>query len=118
MSLWKAVGAVEKGLGLNTLEAQSLSGGRMPEVMEERTKIVKDKEMMGGAAKIEGTRIRVSDIAIRYKKGKTPEEIAKTFTGLDLAKVYTALSYYHSHKDAVDKEIEEREELFKKAQKQ
>lgn len=80
-------------------------------------KIVRD-ELMGGAARIAGTRIRVMDI-IEQKiiLGYSPEEIAKAFR-ISLADVYEALAYYYSHPEEIRGEIKRHKEIVEKFRKQ
>lgn len=79
----------------------------MPEVVEKKNKIVKDRKIMGGAARIEGTRIKISDIFSYYRAGKSPEEISESFD-LDLSEVHSAISYYYAHPEEMEKEKEEK----------
>ncbi|MFB6192956.1 MAG: DUF433 domain-containing protein [Candidatus Nanohaloarchaea archaeon] len=46
--------------------------------------IVSDQEILGGEPFLEGTRIRVSDIAVKYEElGYTIEEIGKAYERLE-----------------------------------
>jgi uncharacterized protein (DUF433 family) len=76
-------------------------------------KIVKRKTVCGGVPLIEGTRIRVSDIAAAYDfRGLRPEAIAREFS-LSLADVFAALTYYYGHREEIRKELQERHAFFK-----
>ncbi len=78
-------------------------------------KIVEKKGTCGGVPILEGTRIRVSDIAIEYDhRGLSPEEIASEFS-ISAADVFSALKYYYEHPLEIRKEIKDREERFKAA---
>lgn len=68
--------------------------------------IVQTPEVYGGRPCIENHRIAVHDIAAYTWQGKTPENLAAMF-GLTLAQVYAALTYYHDHKEEIDREIAE-----------
>jgi uncharacterized protein (DUF433 family) len=58
-----------------------------------------------GAPVIEGTGIKVLDVAIRYEvMGMTAEEIMVALPHLDLPQIHAALSYYYAHKAEMDKE--------------
>ncbi|MFH0938914.1 MAG: DUF433 domain-containing protein [Planctomycetota bacterium] len=59
------------------------------------TMIVRTPETCGGDARIEGTRVRVRDVVISYRRGDTPEETITHFPTLSIAQVYVALAYYH-----------------------
>lgn len=66
---------------------------------------------------IAGTRTTVHRIAVWYKMGESPEEIAREYPHLSLAAVYAALTYYHANQTeieadlAADAEEEERIEV-------
>jgi len=85
---------------------------------KENNKIVKDPEIMGGSARIEGTRIRVSDIVVDYEyRDWSPEEIADQYPTISLSDVYTALEYHHRNKNEIREEIQEREQKVKEKRK-
>ena len=54
---------------------------------------------------VAGTGITVHRVAILYKLGHSPEEIARKYEHLDLAGVHAALAYYHANRAEVDAEI-------------
>ena len=54
---------------------------------------------------VAGTGITVHRIAMLYRLGHTPEEIARKYEHLDLAGVHAALAYYHANRAEVDAEI-------------
>ena len=61
----------------------------------------------GGKPHIIGHRIKVQHIAVwRERMGMTPEEIVVTYPSLSLPAVFASLAYYHSHRDAIDADIE------------
>jgi len=88
----------------------------MPEAVEE-ARIVKDEKVMGGAPRVRGTRIRVSDIFSHYRAGKSPEEISDIF-GIDLASVHSAISYHYAHPEEMEREGKEKEKLISEAKKE
>jgi uncharacterized protein (DUF433 family) len=47
----------------------------------------------------------VHRIAILYKLGHSPEEIAYQYGHLTLAQVYAALAYYHANRDQIEAEL-------------
>lgn len=60
--------------------------------------IVRRDEHSGGAPVIEGTGIRVLDVAIAYESsGYDPEEIVELYPAISLSEVHAALSYYYDH---------------------
>jgi uncharacterized protein (DUF433 family) len=59
----------------------------------------------GGRLRIDGTRITVHRIATLYKQGQSAEDIYETYPHLSLGQVYTALAYYHAHREKIDAEL-------------
>lgn len=76
----------------------------MPDARTGYRYVVKTPGTVGGQPRIEGTRIRVSDIVARRLEGLTPEQIASEncYPSLSLAQVYSALSYYEDHHEEVE----------------
>ncbi|MGH9837287.1 MAG: DUF433 domain-containing protein [Blastocatellia bacterium] len=62
-----------------------------------------------------GTRTTVHRIAVWYKMGESPEEIAREYPQISLASVYAALAYYHANQAEVEADLaadaEEEEEI-------
>jgi uncharacterized protein (DUF433 family) len=78
--------------------------------------IEKTPGICGGAARIAGRHIRVSEIVLwKSQHGVSPEEIA---TRLDLTpgQVYAALSYYHDHREEIEQEMAQESELVREVQ--
>jgi uncharacterized protein (DUF433 family) len=70
--------------------------------------IVKVDGVLGGQAIIEGTRIAVWHIVgYYYKVGMSVEDILAEWHYLKPAQVFSALAYYHDHKDEIDAVREE-----------
>lgn len=66
--------------------------------------IVKVEGVCGGEAIIEDTRIAVWHVVgYYYKVGMSVEEILADWDYLTPAQVFSALAYYHDHKDEVDR---------------
>lgn len=62
--------------------------------------IVRNDEHSGGAPTIEGTGIRVKDIAAAYEHSDySPDEITQLYPDLSLGDVHRALAYYYDHID-------------------
>lgn len=60
--------------------------------------IVADPEHSDGAPTVEGTGIRVKDIAVAYEhSGYDPDEITQLYPDLTLGGVHRALAYYYDH---------------------
>ncbi|MFB6152042.1 MAG: DUF433 domain-containing protein [Haloarculaceae archaeon] len=63
-------------------------------------RIVEDSEHSDGAPTIEGTGIRVKDVAVAYEhSGYDPDEITQLYPDLSLSDVHRALAYYYDHID-------------------
>ena len=61
---------------------------------------VQDPEHSNGAPTIEGTGIRVKDVAEAYEhSGYDPDEITQLYPDLSLADVHRALAYYFDNID-------------------
>ena len=50
-------------------------------------------------------RITVHRIAVWYKLGHSPEEIARRYGHLTEAQVHAALAYYHANRDEIEAEL-------------
>ncbi|PSP79790.1 DUF433 domain-containing protein [Halobacteriales archaeon QS_4_69_225] len=62
--------------------------------------IVRDPEHSDGAPTIEGTGIRVEDVAVAYEhSGYEPDEITQLYPDLSLGEVHRALAYYYDNID-------------------
>lgn len=71
------------------------------------TLITSSPEIRDGRPHIAGTGLTVRRIVGWYKLGLTPEEILTRIghPTLTLAQVYTALTYYHANRDAIEADI-------------
>jgi uncharacterized protein (DUF433 family) len=69
------------------------------------TLLVRSPNVCGGHLRINGTRMTVNQLVVRYKQGNTAEEIADQYPHLTLVQVYTALAYYHANSDAIAAEL-------------
>ena len=62
------------------------------------TRIVQDPDHSDGAPTVEGTGIRVWNVASAYEhSGYSPDEIVDLYPALTLPDVHTALAYYYAH---------------------
>lgn len=73
--------------------------------VDTQSMIVQTPEVLGGRPRIEGTRVAVRTIAILYKQGLSPEEIAGQYRHLSLAQVYAALAYYQANQNDIEGDI-------------
>jgi uncharacterized protein (DUF433 family) len=67
--------------------------------------VVSTPEIRHGRPCIAGTGITVHRIAIWYRQGHTPEEIARRYGHLTEAQVYGAIAYYHANREEVEAQI-------------
>lgn len=67
--------------------------------------LVSSPEIRHGRPRIAGTGITVHRVAIWYRLGHSPEEIADRYGHLTVAQVYAALAYYHSNQAEVEAEL-------------
>ena len=71
----------------------------------------------GGKPCIAGTRIRVWDIHVWHDlRGMTPAEIVADSPQLSVADVYAALTHYHDHREQIERQAMEDEEVVAKLQ--
>lgn len=68
--------------------------------------IVKAKGVCGGRPSIKGTRIAVSSVAFRHRRGESVDEMLEAWPHLVPAQIYDALAYYYDHKEDIDREVE------------
>ena len=67
--------------------------------------IVSSPEIRGGRPRLAGTGMTVMRIAGWYRLGCSPEDIARK-TGLSLAQIHAALTYYHTDPAAIDADLD------------
>lgn len=71
-------------------------GGPLPRDV----RIVQDSKHSDGAPTVEGTGIRVKDIATAYERSDyDPDEITQLYPDLELGDIHRALAYYYDHID-------------------
>jgi uncharacterized protein (DUF433 family) len=81
--------------------------------------ITKNPEICSGRACVAGTRVRVMDIVALRGAGVSPEEIVQEFPSLESTiDVYAALVYYADHKDEIDADFAEDQDLAAKAERE
>lgn len=66
----------------------------------------------GGKPRIAGHRIRVQDIVLWTEEGRSADEIVTDFPQLSLSDVYAALTYYHDHREEIERDIRADDEFF------
>ena len=76
--------------------------------------IVLVEGVLGGEAILEGTRIAVWHIVgYYYKVGMSVEDILAEWEYLNPAAIFSALAYYHDHKEEIDRTLAEGETITK-----
>lgn len=74
--------------------------------------ITRDPMVCGGAACIDGTRVRVMDVVSLLKQGYAPEQMCDVFSlHLTLGQVHAALAYYYDHVEEVEAAFLEEDEI-------
>ena len=69
------------------------------------TMITTQPGIHGGRPIISGTGVTVQRIAVLYKNGNSPEEIARKIEHLSLAQIHSAIAYYHLNREAIEADI-------------
>ena len=90
----------------NEFEARSRAK-IMATVTDIGTMLTQSLGICGGRLRIAGTGVSVRRIAIWYRLGNTPEEIAAQIPHLNLAQIHAALTYYLANREQMDAEIAE-----------
>ncbi|MCS3953171.1 DUF433 domain-containing protein [Salinibacter ruber] len=81
-------------------------------------RIEQTEGICGGNPRISGHRITVQDIVVWHERGGwSVDEIASEYA-LSLADVYAALAYYFSHRERIDRSIEEGRAFVEKMKEQ
>lgn len=69
--------------------------------------VIQDSEKLGGNPFLEDSRVRVSDIAVKYEKlGYSIEELLEAYPRLEREDVHTALAYFYSNEKEVSESFE------------
>jgi uncharacterized protein (DUF433 family) len=69
-------------------------------------------EMRNGGYYVAGSRISLDSIVAGFNSGETAETIWQNFPALTLEQVYGAIAFYLSHRNAIDQNIREGEQLI------
>ena len=71
-------------------------------------------EERNGGLYIAGARISLDSVVISFQEGASPEEIAKSFSTLELWQVYGAIAYYLQNEDVIKEYIAEGRREFER----
>src|SRR5881296_2348575 len=86
----------------------------MAAVVDIGTMITSQPGIHGGRPIIAGTGVTVQRIAVWYKLGYSPEEIARKIDHLSLAEIYAALTYYHANREAIEADSAAEDETYER----
>jgi uncharacterized protein (DUF433 family) len=64
-------------------------------------------EERNGGLYVEGTRVSLDSVVIRFQEGASPERIVQSFPTLKLSQVYGAIAYYLENQQMVNEYIAE-----------
>lgn len=79
--------------------------------------VTKTPGVCGGKACIAGTRIRVQDVYVWHElQGQSADEIVSRFPQLSRADVYAALTYFWDHRDEIEQQMKDAEDLVARLQ--
>jgi uncharacterized protein (DUF433 family) len=67
--------------------------------------LTRDPSFKQGRPRIAGTGLTVHRIALWYKLGHSPEEIARRYGHINEAQLYAALAYYHANREQIEAEL-------------
>jgi uncharacterized protein (DUF433 family) len=75
--------------------------------------VIRRDDLASGSPVVDGTKFPVRSI-VQYvlRQGLTPEELAREFPQLTLAKIYDALSFYYEDREEIDRELRENTEDY------
>lgn len=62
-----------------------------------------------GVIRVVGTRVSVDSVVRSFHEGASPEEICLDFPSLDLARVYSVLAHYLTHREVIDAYLSEQQ---------
>ena len=63
-----------------------------------------------GTIRVGRSRVTLDTVVEAYRRGTSPEEIARQFPAITLAEVYGTIAYYLQHQPALDAYLRAREE--------
>lgn len=75
-----------------------------------RARIVRDPAVCGGEPTIEGTRVPVRSIVIQWLFYRDVVRVQSAFPRVDVPTIEGALAYYETHREEIDRLIEENEQ--------
>jgi uncharacterized protein (DUF433 family) len=61
-----------------------------------------------GVLRVAGTRVSLDSVIYAFDEGATPEEIAQQYPTLDLAAIYSVISYYLQNRVEVEEYLKQR----------
>jgi uncharacterized protein (DUF433 family) len=79
------------------------------------TYVTKTPGVCGGKARVEGTRIRVNNVAYLHKEGANDDKIREAYPDLTSSQIHAALAYYYDNREEIDGELEADAQSFAQA---
>jgi uncharacterized protein (DUF433 family) len=76
--------------------------------MSQTTTTVPLSKDEAGVMRIAGTRVSLDSVIYAFDEGATPEEIVQQYPTLNLADIYSVLSYYLQNRAEVENYLEQR----------
>jgi uncharacterized protein (DUF433 family) len=74
--------------------------------------LVRTPGTCGRQLRIDGTRIRVNQIAVMFRTCMSAEDITSSCRHLSLSQVYAALAYYLANRSEIDAALAEEDRLY------
>ena len=87
-------------------------------VVDIGTMIISKPGIHGGRPIIAGSGVTVRRIAVWYRLGYSPEEIARKIDHLSLAQIHAALAYYYANRESIDTDIADEDEAYERLMRQ
>ena len=88
------------------------AGGSDMDTNVQKTYIVQDEGYCGGQPIIEGSQVKVEQVAFEHHfLLHKPDRTCDDHPGITLAQVHAALSYYHDHRQEVDEAMRRGEQF-------
>lgn len=75
--------------------------------MGQEKSVISREGKLGGQPFLKGTRIRISDIAVKYEKlGYSVNELLQAYPDLNKSDIHTALAYYYRNKEDISIDLD------------
>jgi uncharacterized protein (DUF433 family) len=68
--------------------------------------------------RLAGSRVTLDTVISAYQRGATPEQIAQSYSSLQIADIYAVLAYYLRHRQEVEGYLERRREQSRRVRRE